>query len=109
MAFNYGSDYELVSRYPVWTRKNGKQQSALWALREMQEKTWTNAAGSEALPVPSTDLKTFYEQGIAEFLSGKKELTEANWKAFVEQFDKLGGKAWEEEGVAKAKANGFLY
>jgi len=109
MAFNYGSDYELVSRYPVWTRKNGKQQSALWALREMQEKTWTNAAGSEALPVPSTDLKTFYEQGIAEFLTGKKELTEANWKAFVEQFDKLGGKAWEEEGVAKAKANGFLY
>ena len=61
------------------------------------------------MPKPdSTDVTTFYQQGIAEFLNGTRELNEANWKAFVEQFDKIGGLAWEEQGRAYAEANGLL-
>ena len=61
------------------------------------------------MPKPtSTDVTTFYQQGIAEFLNGKRELTEANWKAFVEQFDKIGGLEWEAQGKAYATENGLL-
>ena len=109
MAFNYASDMELVSRYPVYTTKTShKQMSALWTLREMQKRHWTNANGEDSMPVPSTDLKTFYEQGLAEFLTGKRELTKANWDAFIQQFDQMGGKAWEEEGRKYAEANNYL-
>ena len=110
MAFNYASDMELVSRYPVYTCDNsGKQMSALWTLREMQKRHYTPAEGMDSMPLPANDVLTFYEQGIAEFLAGKRALTPENWNAFVAQFDKLGGAAWEKEGIEYAKANNYLY
>lgn len=110
MAFNYASDLELVSRYPVYTcDKSGKQMSALWTLREMQKRHYTPAEGMDSMPLPANDVLTFYEQGIAEFLAGKRALTPENWNAFVAQFDKLGGAAWEKEGIEYAKANNYLY
>lgn len=109
MAFNYSSDTELVSRYPVYTTKtSGKQMSALWALKDMQSRKWTPSMGADSMPVPSTDLKTFYEQGIAEFFTGKRTLTQANWNAFIAQLDKLGATAWEKAGLDYAKANNYL-
>jgi len=109
MAFNYSSDTELISRYPVYTTDvSKKQMSALWALREMQSKKWTNSMGADSMPVPSTDLKTFYEQGLAEFFTGKRALTAENWKSFVAEFDKIGGTAWEKAGFEYAKANSYL-
>ena len=109
MAFNYTSDMELSSRYPSYTTKvSGKHMSSLETLHNMQGRKWTDAVGMESMPVPSTDLKTFYEQGLAEFFSGKRELTKDNWNAFVKQFNDMGGKAWEEEGRKYAEANGLL-
>ena len=109
MAFNYKDNQELASRYPSYTTKvSHKHMSALETLHKMQARPWTEATGMESMPVPSTDLKTFYEQGIAEFLAGKKELTKENWDAFVKQFDDMGGKAWEEEGRKYAEANNYL-
>ena len=110
MAFNYTSDMELSSRYPSYTTKvSGKHMSSLETLHNMQGRKWTDAVGMESMPVPSTDLKTFYEQGLAEFFSGKRELTKDNWNAFVKQFNDMGGKAWEEEGRKYAEANNYLY
>ncbi len=109
MAFNYVDNKELASRYPTYTAKNsGKTMSSLVTLHNMQSKKWTDAVGMESMPVPSTDLKTFYEQGLAEFFSGKRALTKENWDAFVKQFNDLGGKAWEAEGRAYAEENGLL-
>ncbi len=99
----FNGDVELASRYPTYTTPSGKKMSALVALREMQSKPWTACVGQDKMPNPSADLKRFYEQGIAEFMTGKRELTPANWKAFVADFDKLGGAAWEAEGVQLAK------
>ena len=108
MAFNYSSDMEFAARYPEYKTRNGRTQSALMALKDMQSRKWTDTMGMESMPVPSTDLKTFYEQGIAEFLTGKRELTKENWDAFVKQFNDMGGKAWEQEGYEYAKKNGYL-
>lgn len=109
MAFNYSSDTELLSRYPVYTTQvSKKQMSALWALKEMQTKKWTDSMGADSMPVPSTDLKTFYEQGLAEFFTGKRALTPENWKAFLAEFDRIGGTDWEKAGLEFAKANSYL-
>ena len=82
--------------------------SALKALREMQGMKWTNAIGSSTLPTPSADVQRFYDQSLAEFLSGAKELTPENWAAFIDQFNKIGGKVWNDEGVAQLEAEGLV-
>ena len=109
-AFNYSSKQEIALRYPGYITAVGKKyMSAGDALLAFQSKQWTNTPGQNSMPKPtSTDVTTFYQQGIAEFLNGKRELTPANWKAFVEQFDKLGGLEWEAQGKAYATENGLL-
>ena len=105
----YNADVELGARYPTYKAAvSGKTLSALTALREMQSKPWTACVGQDKMPQPNADLKRFYEQGISEFMTGKRQLTKANWDAWVKEFDKVGGKAWEDAGIALAKANRYL-
>ncbi len=109
MALNYKSDFELKSVYTTFTAKtSGKVLSPLWTIQDMQTRKWTNAMGEDSMPLPDTDLKTFYEQGIAEFLTGKRELNEKNWKELVAQLDKMGAADWEKRGYEYAKENGYL-
>ncbi len=109
MAFNYASDTELLSRYPVYKAPvSGKEMSALWTLRDMQSRKWTAANGADSMPVPSNDLKTYYQQGLAEFLAGKNELTPSNWAKFIEQLKNMGATEWEQKGIEYAKANSYL-
>ena len=106
----YNSDTELVSRYPTYTTAvSGKTMSALTTLREMQSKEWIPAIGSSMMPTPNADVSRFYEQSIAEFLSGQRELTPENWQAFLDQFNRIGGQAWNEEGIAYAQENNLVY
>ncbi len=108
LAF-YNSDVELTSRYPTYTcAVSGKEMSAFKVLRDMQSRKWTNAIGSGTLPTPSSDVLRYYEQSLAEFLSGAKELNPENWAAFIEQFSNLGGKAWNDEGVAMMEERGLI-
>ncbi|MBR1536845.1 MAG: extracellular solute-binding protein [Treponema sp.] len=103
------SDAELVSRYPTYkTEVSHKEMSALKVLREMQKKEWVNATGSDTLPLPDTELKKFYEDGVIDFVTGKKELTKENWAEWLKEFDKMGGEKWEKDGVEKARQSGYL-
>ena len=105
----YNSDVELASRYPTYTTAvSGKTMSALTALREMQSKYWTAAIGSGQMPTPNADVQRYYEQTLAEFLSGQRALTPENWQAFIDGFNNIGGAAWNEEGIAYAQANGLV-
>lgn len=105
----YNSDIELASRYPTYTTAvSGKTMSALTVLREMQSKKWTDALGSNSMPMPNADVKRYYEQSLSEFLVGAKALTPENWQAFLDQFDKIGGKAWNDEGVAYMIENNLI-
>ncbi|MDY6343884.1 MAG: ABC transporter substrate-binding protein, partial [Sphaerochaetaceae bacterium] len=109
MAYNYASDDELKSIFPTYvTAVSHKTMSALDTLHEMQRHPWTDATGEDSMPVPSTDLKTYYEQGLAEFLTGKRELTKANWASFIKQLDQIGATAWEEAGRVYAEQNNLL-
>lgn len=105
----YNGDIELVSRYPTYvTATSKKTMSALKVLRDFQQRPWTAAVGSDTLPNPNADLKRFYEQGVAEFVTGARALTKENWSAWVAEFDRLGGIEWEKSGLAKASQDGLL-
>ena len=105
----YNGDIELYARYPKYrTEVSNKEMSALTVLRDMQSRKWTPAIGSDTLPIPNADLKRFYEQGLSEFVTGKRALTPDSWTKWIEEFKKLGGQEWNDKGVAFAKENNLL-
>jgi putative aldouronate transport system substrate-binding protein len=105
----YNSEIELLARYPTYRAPtSGKIMSALTVLRDMQSRPWMPNIGGDALPAPNADLKRFYEQGVVEFLTGKRQLTRDNWNGWVAEFDKMGGADWEKAGIAVAESAGYL-
>jgi len=104
----YNSEMELVARYPTYRTASGKTMSALTTLFDMQKRDWTYNDGSNMLPLPSADLERFLNQGIVEFITGVRQLTQANWNAWVAEFDRLGGTAWEQAGRTAALEGGYL-
>jgi len=104
----YNGDVELTSRYPTWYTINGREMSALKVLREMQAKSWTACIGQDKMPKPNADVKRFYEQGIVEFMTGNRKLEQGEWQKFLEEFDKIGGKEWNDAGIETAKKLNLL-
>jgi putative aldouronate transport system substrate-binding protein len=105
----FNGEIELAARYPTYNAPtSGKTMSALTVLFDMQSRSWTPNIGADALPAPNADLKRFYEQGVTEFLTGKRRLTRENWNAFVADFDSLGGTAWDAAGIETAKASNYI-
>jgi putative aldouronate transport system substrate-binding protein len=105
----YNGEVELISRYPTYKAPaSGKTMSALTTLFDMQKRAWTANIGGDTLPNPGTDLKRFYEQGVVEFVLGQRQLTPANWTAWLAEFDRIGGTQWEKDGVAAAEAAGYI-
>ena len=106
----YNGDAELASRYPTYTAaKSGKTMSALTTLREMQKHPWTSQTGVNGMPKPSADVERFLNQGISEFMTGKQAMTKENWAKWLESFNKMGGKEWNDQGVEYAKANNLVH
>ncbi|MDR1863042.1 MAG: extracellular solute-binding protein [Treponema sp.] len=105
----YNSEVELLARYPTYKAPtSGKTMSALTALFDMQKRAWTPNIGSDTLPNPNADLKRFYEQGVVEFVLGQRQLTQANWTAWLAEFDRIGGAQWEKDCLAAAEASGYI-
>jgi putative aldouronate transport system substrate-binding protein len=105
----YNGEIELLARYPTYkAATSGKTMSALTVLLDMQKRPWTAAIGSDTLPNPNADLKRFYEQGVVEFLTGRRQLTQANWTTWLAEFDRLGAADWDKAGIAQATAGILL-
>jgi putative aldouronate transport system substrate-binding protein len=105
----FNGEVELAARYPAYQAPtSGKTMSALTVLLDMQKRPWTPNIGGDALPAPNADLKRFYEQGVAEFLTGKRPLNRDAWTAWVAEFEKLGGTEWEQAGIGAAEAAGYI-
>jgi len=105
----YNSHIELLARYPSYLAPTSrKPMSSYTVLRDMQARPWTPNIGADALPAPNADLQRFYEQGVVEFLTGRRQLTRAAWTSWVAEFDRLGGLEWERAGIQFARDNGYL-
>lgn len=105
----YNGDAELETRYGSYTTaKSKKVLSPLKTLRTMQSKPWTACNGVSKLDQPTADVERFYNQGISEFMTGKRQLTKENWNAWLAEFDKNGGKAWEDACLKIAREANLL-
>lgn len=106
----YNSDIELYSRYPTYKAPySGKTMSSLEVLKQMDALPYTPAVGSDAMPLPDADVKRFYEQGVVEFVTGKRPMTREAWDEFIDQFKKIGGEAWNVAGLKYAEENRLLW
>jgi len=106
----YNSTLELNARYPNFTTANGRKIGPLGYLKSFQSYPWINVTGMGTIaPSPNNaDLKRFINQGVQEFVLGKKPLTKENYAAFVAQMDKLGAADWEKAAKAQMDDNGYL-
>ena len=104
----YNSEVELESRYPTWVSRNGKKMSAYAVLKDMQSQDWTPALGSEGLPAPSAEVKKYYEQGVMDFVTGKRVLIEENWQQWLNGFTRIGGIDWERKCKNYVESNNLL-
>jgi putative aldouronate transport system substrate-binding protein len=48
------------------------------------------------------------EQGLIEFLTGTRQLNQANWDAWIAEFRRIGADEWERNALAFADEAGFL-
>ena len=97
--FNTADETEV--RFPDYNAPNsGKLISPVSYARAAENMPWQMAVGSGIMPTPNADVQRYYEQGIAEFLSGARVLSEENWQSFIDGFLRMGGQAWNDEGVA---------
>ncbi len=105
----FNTSQELAGRFPDYYAKNsGKLISPIKYCIAAEEGPWKNTIGSGIMPTPNADVMRFYEQGLAEFIAGSKKLTPENWEKFISDFNKMGGKAWNDEGVAFAKQQNLV-
>jgi putative aldouronate transport system substrate-binding protein len=106
----YNSTLELNARYPYFTTANGRKQGPLMYLKTFQSYPWVNVTGAGTIaPSPNNaDLKRYINQGVQEFVLGKKVLSKENYAAFIAQMDKLGASDWEKASRAQMDAGGYL-
>ena len=104
----YSSEKEFPFRYPTWASKNGKEISPKKVLDEMHACPWTPAFGAGNLPVATSELRQFYENGIIDFVTGKRSLSHESWSAWLDEFDRRGGLVWERQCISFAKENNLL-
>ena len=105
--FNTADETEV--RFPDYNAPNsGKLISPVSYARAAENMPWQMAVGSGIMPTPNADVQRYYEQGIAEFLSGARVLSEENWQSFIDGFLRMGGQAWNDEGVAFMQEQNLL-
>ena len=100
---------ETAVRFPDYVCANsGKTMSPVSYCIAASEVPWKMAVGSGIMPTPNSDVQRFMEQGLAEFFSGQRQLTPENWQSFIDDFMKMGGEAWNQEGIEFAEANNLV-
>ncbi len=101
----HNSNAELEARYPTWYSINGKEMSALKVLRAMQKYPWTIAI---SIPDKTDELKAFYQRGVLDFVTGERTLSRENWEGWLNEFDRMGGRDWENRCKLYVDENNLL-
>ena len=99
---------EVAMRFPDYTSKGGRTISPISYRNAAEAADWKMAVGSSLMPTPSSDVQRFFEQGLAEFFSGQRQLTPENWQKFIDDFMRMGGEAWNQEGIEFAEESNLV-
>lgn len=107
VCFNDANEFSF--RFPDYVTKNSKKViSPTSVLKAMEDSPWTVVVGSNSMPTPNADVFRYYEQSLAEFLTGSKALTPENWQKFLDDFAKVGGADWNQKGIEYARENNYV-
>ena len=103
------SEEETMIRFPDYITANSKKlMSPIIYCNAAAAGPWKNAVGSGIMPTPNADVLRFLEQGLAEFLSKQKPLTQEKWDKFLSDFLRIGGEGWNEEGIEFAEKQNLV-
>jgi putative aldouronate transport system substrate-binding protein len=106
----YNSDYELIARYPYYKTANGRKLGPLSYLKPFQSNPWVDVTGAGSINPASNsaDLLRYMNQGVQEYVLGRRPLTKENYAEFVAGMDKLGASQWEKDAKALMAQGNYL-
>ena len=104
----YNSDEELLARYPTWYTERSREMSALTTLRQMQQTPWTNVDYTGQMPSPSKELKKAYDDGLMDFVVGKRNLTQSTWNQWIADLGNRGAAELHEKCKKIVEDNNYF-
>ncbi len=108
--FYNNSQAELKARYSDFTTKNGRTISPIGIYNTVHSMPWQDQTSSfEIQPAPNqTDINTYVDQGLVQFITGQKPLTQSSWNDFINGLNSLGVPDWVTQTNQTLKSEGFL-
>lgn len=108
--FYNNSQSELKSRYNDFTTSNGRTISPIGIYNTVHGMPWQDQTSSfEIQPASNqTDINTYVDQGLVQFITGQKPLTQASWNDFINGLNALGVPDWVTKTNQTLKSEGFL-
>ncbi|HLI69015.1 MAG TPA: hypothetical protein VKV19_04590 [Ktedonobacteraceae bacterium] len=103
------SPAELAARYPSYKTINGRTINLLQTLQEFSSMPWENGTKLGAIQ-PATnqaDIDSYIEQGVVQFVTGRKALNSSTWNSFIQGLGNLSVAAWESQAAQNLRAKGL--
>ena len=103
------SPAELTVRYPSYQTQNGRTIEPLKTLQQFSAMPWEDGTRLSAIqPVSNqADIDSYIEQGLVQFVTGRKPLDTGSWSTFVQGLDNLNVSSWEAQGLQNLKDKGL--
>lgn len=100
---------ELSVRYPTYTTINGRTINLLQTLQQFSNMPWEDGTKLGAIQPASNqaDIDSYIQQGIVQFVAGRKALTNGAWNSFIQGLDNLNVSSWESQAVQNLQAKGL--
>ncbi len=108
--FYNNSQAELEARYTSFSSKNGRTIDPVQIYQQIHAMPWQNQTSSFEIQPASNqnDINTYVDQGLIQFITGQKPLTNASWSTFLDGLNNLNVPAWVTQTNQALKAQGFL-
>lgn len=104
------SPSELTVRYPGYQTQNGRTIEPMKVLQQFSSMPWEDGTKLGAIRPASNqaDIDSYIEQGLVQFVTGRKALDSGAWNAFIQGLGNLNVSSWETQAVQNLKDKGLL-
>ncbi len=93
-----GNPAELAVRYPSFKTIKGRTIEPLQVLQTITSMPWVDGTATTAAILPAAnqaDINRYIQEGLVQFITGQKPLTDASWNTYIQGLDTLGVADWE--------------
>lgn len=104
------SPAELKVRYPSFKTKNGRTIDPIQIYQAVSSMPWQDQTSADAVPPASNqaDINRYVDEGLVQFVTGQKPLTDASWNAFIQGLNNLNVSDWESAANKALQDKGLL-